>query len=233
METKIEYICEQDGDVEREFKSKICKIFLNFGKQIRAYLVLAKYIPQDIVSVILSIRISDGYDEALLRKCSNVFRTMFSSNQHLDIMFISETEEKLIRKFCCPFYTSPSFNVQIPDFYVYSNDYHNLQDAIRNCYKRKRLYGGHSDGYLLCDIDPLLIGQSYGLGAKDITQLIFAVRHQRASSFLINESCLSVYVMRSLVNDIETKNFIEPSDVELIAWADIYQNENDISKISS
>lgn len=230
MHTLIEYIAEQDGNKEREFKNEISKILLASAKPIRAYLVLAKYILQHTFNIILCIRTNDKDDGNLLKKCSEISRTMIVHNQQVELMFISAKEESQIRKLCCPFFTSYNFNAQKPDFFLYSNDYDNLHDTVRNCFKRKHLYGGHVDGYMLCDIDPPLIGQPYGLGSKDITQIIIAARHKDTSLFPITEPIVYVYVMRPLVSGIESKDTIEQSDVDLIAWGEIYQHKDAIQK---
>lgn len=121
--------------------------------------------------------------------------------------------------------TNQNFGISAPDFYLFSTESKRLSDTYRECYKRKRLYGGHSDGYLLCDIDPLLIGQPYGLGAADINQLVIATKHKGNTLFPINQWPMPIYVMRPLIDNIESKDTITETDVALIAWAELYHTK--------
>ena len=227
-ENQINFIGEQDGDIERSFKIALNNVFIKSEKCIRAYLVQAQYTNSSLVSVILCIKTQNGEDEAIVDACTHVFKSSFSCDQYLDIIFISDNQELKIRQVCCPFYTSEGFRILTPDFYLFSSEGYNLDKEPINCYKRKRLYGDHMDGYMLCDIDPAIIGQSYGLGSSDINQIIIASRFEGMSLFHITEWPTYVYVMRLLTQDIEYKNTIIDTDYELIAWAEIYKDKTEI-----
>ena len=225
VKKEIVFICEQDGIPERELKKGLNQVFLNSGKHIRAYLVKIERAYEQSSSVALCVKTDNNYDEEILKKCGDVFKSIFSKDQCLDILFITQAQEQEIRKLCCPFYTSPNFQISIPDFFLFSSEGYNLDDTFRNCFKRKRLYGNRPDGYMLCDIDPVILGQSYGLGSQDINQIIIANRYEGTSLFPISEWPSYVYVTRPLIDGIEFKDTIEESDVELIAWAEIYKEK--------
>ena len=112
--------------------------------------------------------------------------------------------------------------IKIPDFYLISSEGYNLNKPI-GCFKRKRLYGKNPEGYMLCDIQPSLIGEQYGVDLEWINQLVFAGRHESYSIFLVNEWPLYVHVAVPLTNKFELDSLIGDDDIKLIAWGELYQ----------
>lgn len=163
----------------------------------------------------------------LLNQCADVFKNMFAQNQHLDIISITDEQEQSLRNLCCPFYTCFDLNVHTPDFYLFSFEGYHLDDFPRACFMLKRLYGKRLDGYMLCDISPIIIGQSYG--NQHIQQVIIANRLDGTSLFPISEWPMAVYVMRLLNENAEFKEVIDKTDVDLIAWAEIFKRKEDIN----
>lgn len=227
-ENQIKFIGEQDGNIEREFKTKLNNLFVQSRNTMRAYLVKVKYTGRKELNVALCIKSNNEGSTSILNECEHIFQSLFSSGQHLDMIYITDTEEQEIRQLCCPFYTSDTFQISTPDFYLFSSESYDLSDTSRSCYKNKRLYGDHIDGYILCDIEPVIIGQSFGLGSKDINQIIIASRFEGMSLFPVTEWPTYIYVTRPLIQDIEYKNNIVKTDYELIAWAEIYKKKLDI-----
>jgi hypothetical protein len=113
---------------------------------------------------------------------------------------------------------------QTPDFYLASSEGYNLEEP-RRCFSIKRLRGPHRDDYLLVRIDPPIIGQPYGLGGQDIEKVIVATRFKGDSIFPITEWPVYVHVARFLSGDPEEYDFIHMSDLEEIAWAELYETE--------
>lgn len=216
---------EQDGKLERELKSKLNQVFLNSGKPIRAYMVKVERAYGQHSSVSLCIKTNNNSDEEILIKCTDVFKSTLLKDLCLDVLFITQMQEYEIRKLCCPFYTSLNFQVSIPDFFLFFSEGYNLDDMFRDCFKRKRLYGDRSDGYMLCDIKPSILGQPYGLGSQGISQIIIANKYEGTSLFPTSEWPSYVYVTRPLVDGLEFKDTIKASDIELIAWAGIYREK--------
>jgi hypothetical protein len=109
-----------------------------------------------------------------------------------------------------------------PDFYLAAAEYEPLR-APRACTAVGRLRDQIRDDYMLIEIDPLLNGQMFGLGSKDISLLILSTRHKGLTLFPIMEWPCFVYVTRILdVEILECRSF-ESNQVELIAWAMLYQ----------
>ena len=125
-----------------------------------------------------------------------------------------------------PFYVSKNYLTMIPDFYLVSSEGYGLEQPVA-CFKRKHLRGNHPDGYLLCDIQPALIGQHYDLGSKNIKQLVLATRHQGYSLFPIIEWPAYVHVALPL-SDIAMNDYIQEADIKLIAWGELYQDKDQL-----
>ena len=84
--------------------------------------------------------------------------------------------------------------------------------------------GDHPDGYILCEISPSIIGQSYGLGNQDITEIIIASRYAESSIFSIDEWPAYVHVARLTSNLPIEKFTITENNIESIGWAEIYEH---------
>jgi hypothetical protein len=141
---------------------------------------------------------------------------------------LSNEQESAIRKICCTFYITSIYQYTEPDFYLISSESHNFNPPIA-CFKRKKLYGDHPDGYMLCDINPEIIGQKYGLGGVDIKQIILASRHQDYSIFTINEWPLYVHIAIPTAS-FKENDYISKSNLKLIAWGEIYKSLRDIDE---
>jgi hypothetical protein len=113
---------------------------------------------------------------------------------------------------------------KIPSAYLASTEDRDLREP-RKCYFLKRLRGPLHNDYLLVKVAPPLIGQLYGLGAKDIDCLILAARHVGFTLFPIREWPVYVHVARPLIDDIEEREDITPAEFEVIAWAELYETE--------
>jgi hypothetical protein len=86
---------------------------------------------------------------------------------------------------------------------------------------------------MLCDIDPPLNGQFYGLKDKNINQLIIGNKWMGMTLFPVSEWPLLIYVLRPLKDNIAFQDIIDSSNSELIAWAEIYDRKRDIRVIDS
>ena len=98
------FIGEQDGPSERDLKARFVEIFREQPVVEHAYLALADHGDGTGVHVTLAIKSSGGEDLSLVRKLQGVFSAMFNSQEHLDMMFIREDQERQLREVCAPFY---------------------------------------------------------------------------------------------------------------------------------
>jgi hypothetical protein len=83
---------------------------------------------------------------------------------------------------------------ELPDFFLSSAGESELLSEPRACWSRARLRDQVRDDYMLIQIEPPLIGQQFGLGDKDISQLIISARLQGDTLFPVShwpfpESC--------------------------------------------
>ena len=76
---------------------------------------------------------------------------------------------------------------------------------------------------MLVEIEPPLIGQNYGLGSQDITNLILSARHEGFSLFPVHEWPCHVYVARILDDTVTERLAFTRSQVEVIAWGMIFR----------
>ena len=76
---------------------------------------------------------------------------------------------------------------------------------------------------MLVEIDPPVIGQHYGLGSKDITNLILSSRHEGFTLFPVKEWPCHVYVARILDDAIPKTTSFTRDQVEVIAWGMIFR----------
>jgi hypothetical protein len=113
-----------------------------------------------------------------------------------------------------------------PDFYLASSEGYDMEEP-RQCWRIKRVATEKRDDLLLVKISPPLIGQKFGLGDKDIDQVFVAPRHVGASLFPINEWPLFVHVARPLIDEPENYCKIRQCDIESIAWAELYETQED------
>ena len=228
-ESKIYFCSEQDGKAEQDFKSELTTILLKEKMSIRAYLVQIKYHKNDKhCNVALCFRSGEGMSDDILNQSTKLFKSMFNRNEYLDILFITQPQEVDLRKICCPFFTSNNYRFSVPDFFLTSHDSYQFQYPIA-CYKNKKLYGEHPDGYMLCDIDSFLLEQNSRQGSKDINQIVLANRHENYSLFVIEEWPFYVHVAIPLV-DFVNRIMIDKTDIEGVAWGEVYPTLNMINK---
>lgn len=110
-----------------------------------------------------------------------------------------------------------------PHFYLASAEGYGMEEPRRGFVVR-RLRGDSRDDYLLARIEPPVMGQSFGLGDRDIDHVILATRHVGESLFPIKSWPVFVHVARPLVA-IEERVVIHDDEMESIAWAEIYETE--------
>lgn len=230
MENNLVFVAEQDGDIEREFKKRLTEVFLNYPYAVRAYLVLTTTTEQpNAYQVMLCLRTNKSDDLDLVQLCADEFKKLFADDQLLDISFLSDDHEKLLREICCPFYTSDGYQVKTPDFYLFSSEGYDLNDTVRSCRMRKRLHHARPDGYMICDISPPIIGQKFGLGDKDIHQVVLCIHYQGSTLRPTSEWPMSVYVMRMIDHQLNFAQEITEDDYKMIGLAELYQKPDDFS----
>jgi hypothetical protein len=101
---RIDFIGEQSGTVEDELKARLREIFDATPSVRSAYLARLSYGEPTGYSVGLCIRCSTGVDQKLQQQLGEVFAKTFRSNQYLDILFIREDQELVLKNVCKAFF---------------------------------------------------------------------------------------------------------------------------------
>lgn len=113
-----------------------------------------------------------------------------------------------------------------PDFFLASSEGYDMATP-RRCWSIKRLATPKRNDLLLVRIDPPLIGQKYGLGGRDIDEVIVATRHQGDSLFPVKQWPAFVHVARPLIENPAERDQLDDAELESIAWAELYRSEED------
>ena len=92
----------------------------------------------------------------------------------------------------------------------------------RACWTRGRLRDQVRDDHMLVEIEPPLIGQTYGLGGREISSLIISSRYEGTTLFPVKEWPCHVYVARILDEGILKTLTFTRDQVEVIAWGMIF-----------
>lgn len=82
---------------------------------------------------------------------------------------------------------------------------------------------GVRDDHMLIKIEPPLIGQSFGLGSKDISNLLISARFAGTSLFPVAKWPCHVYVSRILDETITRTLSFTAEQIEMIAWGTIFR----------
>lgn len=110
-----------------------------------------------------------------------------------------------------------------PDFFLSSAGEYRPLTRPRACWIKARLRDPVRDDYMLVEIQPVLVGQSFGLGDQDISRLILSTRFQGFTLYPITEWPSNVYVTRILDEDVLRTFSFTKEQIELISWAALFQ----------
>lgn len=218
----INYISEQDGATEHDFKIKITDMLNKEKIKVSAYLITIQYgNNSNKYSTAICYNSNIENHESLLNNTQNIFYNMFSTNEFLDIIFLDNSYEEKVRKIACPFFISKNFQFNIPDFILTSSDYSNLTGPIY-CFKKRKLHGLNPNGYMLCDIKPYLNSHQTGsMHIHDANQIILSARHTNHDIFLPKEFPLYVNVAVPNEMDFKCEEFIDEPSIHSIGWGEL------------
>jgi hypothetical protein len=101
-EPTIRFVCEQDGEPERELKDALTVTLRAFPHVRRAYLARVQF--GDSPDLVVTLCLSADEDPRVVEAVSFDFRALFDSSQILDVMFLREGRERDLERVCRPFY---------------------------------------------------------------------------------------------------------------------------------
>jgi hypothetical protein len=117
--------------------------------------------------------------------------------------------------------------IKEPDFYLVTGE-RSEPIVPTACWASERLRDFKRDDYMLVHISPEILGQKFGLGAKNIDRLILSTRLAGTSLYPIQQWPCHVYVMRIKNEEILTSRCLEAEDVEMISWGTLHKEKGDI-----
>jgi hypothetical protein len=100
----IRFFGEKDGSSERELKQKLAHLFERTSDIQNAYLAIVDYQDGQPPSVVLHLEWTVGEDHELVGQISKIFSVMFSIDEHLDMLFLNESQKAELDNVCLPFY---------------------------------------------------------------------------------------------------------------------------------
>jgi len=101
---KIRFLGEQDGSPEQFLKNKLAEFFRRDGSVSRSYLAKIDYGEGKNAGVVLGLRTQFGPDKGMVEKIGAIFAFVFNAKEHLDIMFLTDSQEAELSKVCKPFF---------------------------------------------------------------------------------------------------------------------------------
>lgn len=101
---QVRFQCEQDGTPERLLKARLADVFRCERKVLRAYLARADFGSKGEECVVLAVRSYFGPDREIVNEVAAMFASVFGTQEHLDIMFLTDRQEVELVRVCKPFF---------------------------------------------------------------------------------------------------------------------------------
>lgn len=111
------------------------------------------------------------------------------------------------------------------DIYYLSSLESALFEPTRECHFIKILSFDTGKECALVKLNPPVVGQSFVAG--DIEYVVLANRHEGNSLFPIREFPCFVFITRPLITNILDVQSIKKSDLEILAWGELYRTASD------
>jgi hypothetical protein len=105
---KVSFVREQDGPPERDLKVALDHLFGVRGSVERAYLAVVKYGSSE--SAFVAVCLKGKESPGLVTEIGETFAALFTADQHLDIVFVTDAQERELARVCEPFYGGSTGN---------------------------------------------------------------------------------------------------------------------------
>lgn len=105
---ELQVIGEQDGPPERVLKSRLIEIIRQYYEILAAYLVKVDYgksVPQGVALCLLS---EADANEQIVSQIAEVYANVFTSDVHMDIVFLRPNQESQLSSYSKSFYNRRS-----------------------------------------------------------------------------------------------------------------------------
>jgi hypothetical protein len=111
---------------------------------------------------------------------------------------------------------------RVPDFFLGSSEHRGDWARARACWLTGGLRLEDGRECVRVDVAPPVIGQPFGLGDKDIDNLILVPRWKGAVFAKTIDHPMPVLVYRILNPSMVVQDVVHDSDIKLSAWGEIY-----------
>jgi len=101
---EIRFLGEQDGPPERILKEKLADFFRRDGSIDKAYLTKVDFGEGTNAGVVLGLRTQSGPDRRMVEKVGAIFAGVFNTQEHLDIVFLTDDQEAQLARVCPAFF---------------------------------------------------------------------------------------------------------------------------------
>ena len=101
---EIRFLGAQDGIPERHLKERLADFFTRDKSVSRAYLARVDFGEGKVASVVLGLRTQFGPDKGMVEKVGAIFAQVFIVKEHLDILFLTDSQEARLSEVCPPFF---------------------------------------------------------------------------------------------------------------------------------
>lgn len=102
--SKLTFLGEQDGISERKLKTRLADFFSELSYVLRAYLVRVDYGNPNEFNVALCIRAEKKSLPEINNGINMIFSELFRTDEHLDVLFLTEEKEVALSKVCPSFF---------------------------------------------------------------------------------------------------------------------------------
>jgi hypothetical protein len=100
---RLAFLFEQSGPAEQDLQNRLIAAVLIGSPIARAYLARVEADAES--GVALCLRAKDA-DANIVRKVAEVFAGLFGSHEHLDVVFLTDSQELELRRVCAPFWVN-------------------------------------------------------------------------------------------------------------------------------
>jgi hypothetical protein len=101
----VEFLGDQNGPPERDFKARILEVLENSGVS-KAYLARVRY-ADGRQNVALCISEGTAEKQELVERLGADFKILFRPDVSLDILFLTPAQAERITSVCIPFFSKP------------------------------------------------------------------------------------------------------------------------------
>ncbi len=101
-----------------------------------------------------------------------------------------------------------------------------LFEPTRECTFVKKLSFDTGKECALVRLSPKVVGQSFGTG-EDLEFFVLSNRHEGETLFPVSVFPCFVFITKPLIENIESKNEIDKSDLEIVGWGELYRSKDD------